>query len=405
MVACSWAAEAAGQGREGNFTRRGFCESAITRCANIPPSIDNPDALGNCMEPALRPMSLGEILDRTAQLYRGNFVLFAGIFVFYAGWALIMGLMLLGLREWMRAAHLARVLLWMRLSLMGVEWLVLFLAAGAAVAATNRAVAWVHLGQPATIRGAYQSILPRLGRYLWLMAVTFFLVWTPVAILYLGFFGLVGYFKIGQRAQAAAGTHAPPMDPHTALLFGALTLILVLLMIPAFAYAVLMSLRYALALPASVLEDLTTLRSLRRSVELSKGSRGRIFVLALLVGVIKLGVVSFSQVFFLFSIFKHHGQVGTGVTAVSQVIGFFTNTFLGPIYATGITLLYYDQRVRREGYDIEWMMHSAGLTQLVENSSSGDGFTSQPVGADQNAALALSATSPEPDKEPEGAHG
>jgi hypothetical protein len=43
-------------------------------------------------------------------------------------------------------------------------------------------------------------------------------------------------------------------------------------------------------------------------------------------------------------------------------MGFFTNTFLGPIWATGITLFYYDQRVRKEGYDIEWMMQAAGLT-------------------------------------------
>jgi hypothetical protein len=50
------------------------------------------------------------------------------------------------------------------------------------------------------------------------------------------------------------------------------------------------------------------------------------------------------------------------MTAISQIIAFFTNTFLGPIYATGITLFYYDQRVRKEGYDIEWMMQAAGLT-------------------------------------------
>jgi hypothetical protein len=43
-------------------------------------------------------------------------------------------------------------------------------------------------------------------------------------------------------------------------------------------------------------------------------------------------------------------------------MGFFTNTFLGPIWATGITLFYYDQRVRKEGYDIEWLMQAAGLT-------------------------------------------
>jgi len=47
---------------------------------------------------------------------------------------------------------------------------------------------------------------------------------------------------------------------------------------------------------------------------------------------------------------------------ISQLIAFFTNTFLGPIFATGVTLFYYDQRIRKEGYDIEWMMQAAGLT-------------------------------------------
>jgi hypothetical protein len=31
------------------------------------------------------------------------------------------------------------------------------------------------------------------------------------------------------------------------------------------------------------------------------------------------------------------------------------------MYATGLTLFYYDQRVRKEGYDIEWMMEAAGM--------------------------------------------
>ena len=350
------------------------------------------------MEPALRPMTLGEILDRTAQLYRGNFVLFAGMFVPYAGCALVIGLLLLGLREWMRAAHLARTLLWLRVSLIGVEWLVLFLAAGAAVAATNRAVAWVHLGERATIRGAYQSILPRLGRYLWLMTVIFVVVWVPLALLYLGFFGTAVHFGVGLRAQP--GTQHPPMDPHTAIVFGILTLGIVLLMIPAFVYAVLMSLRYALALPACVLEDLKTRKALRRGIDLSKGARGRIFVLGLLVGVIKLGVVSISQGFFFIAAFKHHGQVGAGLTAISQVIGFFTNTFLGPIYATGITLLYYDQRVRQEGYDIEWMMQSAGLAAPARPAAA-----AEPGAAWEMQIAADFAAEPGPSPEEEGAHG
>jgi hypothetical protein len=369
------------------------------------------------MEPVLRPMSLGEILDRTAQLYRANFVLFAGIFIFYAGWALLMGLLMLGLREWMRAAHLARTLLWLRLSLLGVEWLILFLAAGAAVAATNRAVAWVHLGQPATIRGAYQSILPRLGRYLWLMTVTFFLVWTPIVLLYLGFFAVAAHFKVVQKTPFGAGAQTAPVDAHSMMLFGVLTLIIVLLMIPAFVYAVFMALRYALALPACVLEDLKTMKALRRGVELSKGSRGRIFVLGLLVGIIKVGVVSLAQGFYFIAAFRHHGQVGTGLTATAQVIGFFTNTLLGPIYATGITLLYYDQRVRREGYDIEWMMHSAGLAQMPEPERLPETVIAEPAGPepepetqldsrpDPNTESDSSAKTAEPRPELEGAHG
>ena len=37
------------------------------------------------METTLRPLTLGEILDRTAELYRTNFLLLAGISSVYAG--------------------------------------------------------------------------------------------------------------------------------------------------------------------------------------------------------------------------------------------------------------------------------------------------------------------------------
>ena len=52
--------------------------------------------------------------------------------------------------------------------------------------------------------------------------------------------------------------------------------------------------------------------------------------------------------------------------AVTQVAGFLINTFIGPIYSTGLTLFYYDQRVRKEGFDIVWMMEAAGLSPQAE---------------------------------------
>ena len=36
---------------------------------------------------------------------------------------------------------------------------------------------------------------------------------------------------------------------------------------------------------------------------------------------------------------------------------------LGSLYPIAITLIYYDQRLRHEGYDIEMMMESAGLSE------------------------------------------
>jgi hypothetical protein len=64
---------------------------------------------------------------------------------------------------------------------------------------------------------------------------------------------------------------------------------------------------------------------------------------------------------------KHPGQQLPMMWLMFQQVGiFFTNAFIGPIYAIGLTLFYYDQRIRKEGFDIEWMMRSAGLAQHAE---------------------------------------
>ena len=64
------------------------------------------------METNLRPMSLGEILDRTAQLYRSNFVLFAGIAAVYAGAMLVLNLAQVGMQEILRAHNMTQQVPW-----------------------------------------------------------------------------------------------------------------------------------------------------------------------------------------------------------------------------------------------------------------------------------------------------
>jgi hypothetical protein len=127
-------------------------------------------------------------------------------------------------------------------------------------------------------------------------------------------------------------------------------------------YAILMGLRYSLAIPASVVESLKARKAMKRSVELSKGSRGRIFLLALLILIVEFGLVLITQGFFIFTAIKNHAVLPVWAQILQQFVGFLTNSFIGPMYATGLTLFYYDQRIRKEGYDIEWMMEAAGLS-------------------------------------------
>lgn len=315
------------------------------------------------METNLRPMSLGEILDRTAQLYRQNFLLFAGIASVYAGAVLVMGLIQTGLQEWARLSNLKGVAVWTSGGAVLVTAAVMFVLLGISGAANNCAVAWVHLGEAATIRGAYRATLPRFWRYIGLMFLKGFFAWSPVAGIYAGIFGAIAYFGVkgaaarGGAANATAAANSPAM-----IALGIIVIVLGLALVPAFVYGVIMSLRYSLAVPASVVENLKARASLRRSVQLSKFSRGRIFMLWLLAAVIEIGLVLVSQSFFFFLMYSHHGLLPVGWRVVQQIVSFFTTTFVSPIPAIGITLFYYDQRVRKEGYDIEWMMQTAGLT-------------------------------------------
>jgi len=260
--------------------------------------------------------------------------------------------------------HLQPHLLWVSGVSTVLNALAVMLLAGLAIAANNRAVAWVYLDQPATIRGALQSALPRLRRYLWLMTITFFRAWAPLSVLYVAIFAIAlsilpSGFLTNPGVAQTAGTPDPSAALHALLGF----LVLGPLFLAALVYGVWMSLRYALAIPACVVEELTAGEALKRSIQLSKNARGRIFILALLIYAIRFLIAMLLSLPYVVFAIKHSGQnPPLGWLAVQQLAGFVTNTLIGPIYATGLTLFYYDQRVRKEGFDIEWMMQAAGLS-------------------------------------------
>lgn len=318
------------------------------------------------METNLRPLSLGELLDRTAQLYRTNFVLFAGIASAYAGVAMLIGVTSAVLLDELQTSRLGSRGTWQVQIFSSVSLIVMLLVSNIAGAANNRAVAWVHLGEPATIAAAYRGILPRFGRYLGLGAMKLLLAWSPLILMYGAFQFTFIHFQLKGVLPRPGEVPAPSTIPNPdALFFGLISIVFFLLVWPVLVYAVFMALRYALALPASVVENLEVRAALKRSVELTKGSRGRILVLWLLVVVIEVMVSAVTQAFFVAYTVSHHYHAPLALRIAQQVVAFFANTFVGPILAIGTTLFYYDQRVRKEGYDIEWMMAAAGLANLT----------------------------------------
>src|ERR1700683_1122461 len=143
------------------------------------------------MNNQLRPMALGEILDRTAELYRTHFLLFAGISAIFAG--VMLAVQLLYLRSLILLGYPNVMANWQWGTASGavIEALVILMLAGLSIAANNRAVASVYLDKSSSIRAAAKSVLPRLRTYLWLMAITGFRAWTPLAVLYVAFFAVV----------------------------------------------------------------------------------------------------------------------------------------------------------------------------------------------------------------------
>ncbi len=310
------------------------------------------------MEIALRPLTLGEILDRTASIYRKNFLLLAGISSVYAGSAMVLGFIQISIKSALHTNQFTSKLVDATIGVLEIP--IILIMAGICIAAINRTVAWIHLNQPATIRSAYASVKTRLGRYIWLMFLVGLRVYWPMLIL--GIL-IAGMFLIpGIRSGSSDGSGMLLLS----ILLGVLAFIVGL---GGAVYMVWQSLRLSLSVPACVVEDLKATGAMHRSAELSEGSLGRIFVLGLLVAVIQMGLSFIGSIPFIIIVFKnaaaHNTQISFGVLAMQQVISFLITTFVTPIYSTGFMLFYYDQRIRKEGFDIEWMMQAAGLSTPV----------------------------------------
>jgi hypothetical protein len=299
------------------------------------------------MAEILRPMSTGELMDRTLVLYRKNFKLFVGIASLGPATYLLFQLLTISSAS-LQAGTPNRVNPFSAAS-MGFGFLAGFLImlAGMAIAhgATVKAVAAVHLGFPTTIWEAYGSLKGRLWRIIGVFVCMGLLAFVMVFVAVF----VVAILVIAMRTLFIGSTANPRYAAFAAFL------VFVPILVVAIS-AIIVWVRYALAIACCVVEDLGVTSSIKRSAILSKGSRFRIFLiyivfvlLAVLLGAALGGLA---------------GGVGTLIPNLTTrliliyLASFIASVLTGPLATIGIALVYYDERVRKEAFDLQLMMSS-----------------------------------------------
>lgn len=310
------------------------------------------------MSVQLRPANLGEILDRTANLYRSRFLVFLGIAAIPAATVLVCAAGVFLLAAWMGSGD-PSLMAALGVGMVGLVLLALPICVGVVAfgtAALTHAAARAYFGEPIAIRSTYQAVWKRGWRYIGLFALqVLFLAVVP----FIGWVIIVGILAflaaLGHRAGADAST-APTV---LLLLFGAALL----------AYFVWMLLRLCLAFPACVVESIGAWAALRRAILLSQGTRGRIFVLYLLLMALNwiVSIVLTVPVVIVVSLVpplntpQHSQTLGAAMLFLMYGASFASQAFTKPVSGIALTAFYYDQRIRKEAFDIEWMMRQAGM--------------------------------------------
>jgi hypothetical protein len=248
----------------------------------------------------LRPMDYGEIFNEAFDLYKRNFGLFAGIgAIVYIPYYLFIGL----------TARYPTIT--------AVAFIVFYIPMAAANGAIIKALADRYLGREATIAGSWGYVFRRLIPY-FLTAIL------AILLLMLG---------------------------------------VLLLCVPGIIVAFWLYFLYDVI----IVEDRFYVEAIQRSRELSAGQWGRIFVVAvlsfLLYGAVMLVLGLFVSLQFVFM-----GKAGPGGPAVVPLwvpvsrglAQGVTTAIVAPIVSLMNVILYFDVRVRKEGYDIDLLAQEMG---------------------------------------------
>lgn len=218
---------------------------------------------------------------------------------------------------------------------------------GAACATALAATSGMRL----PMREAYGMAVSRAWRLLWMMFLRMAAVMLPFVV-------AMVVFAIGIWAMAVKGA-----TPHPALYFVLVPLV-VALYLGGFVWAFWISLHLLLATPVCMAEDLSAWNSLKRSGQLSRGGKWRMFGVFFVVGLIMTAVVMALEmiVFALLGlgaltalaihahpVVPHSTGWIVSVSILGAVVFYLLIALQWASYSVTMTVLYQDQRFRAEG--------------------------------------------------------
>jgi hypothetical protein len=291
---------------------------------------------------ALRPLRLGELLDRAIRLYRGNFLTFIGIIaVVYVPLMVLQTAASTLLSSSMLSSFstpeeiFSNTAYWAGIGSTLILALVQFiLVQGIATGALTRAVADTYLGKKTGILDAYRGIgkswLTLVGAllFLGLIVIGLSIWWLVPCIGWLTGLGMLLFI------MAAVNPLVPPVV---------------------------------------VLENQGAIDAVRRAWSLARRRfwpvLGYIFVLYLFSVLVVNGPAAIVNVL-LAQVFQSFGDPTTQLVLTSILQGLISLVFVliyYPLQMTAFTLIYFDLRVRTEGFDLALLtMEASGSTDITE---------------------------------------
>lgn len=284
------------------------------------------------MDDSLRPLSTRQLLAITFSLYRRHFKLLVGVSIL--GPVATSVCPLLHVSGALAVARLDARAALISTAVGVLVCVTIMLLAGLAIssAATAMAVASVRLGREVRAFEVYRALKGRIWRILGVVLSVFLRAFLSAALfLGLGMIALALAAALGYNSRVEAGT--------IGFVCGGIALLAAILV------AARIYLRYAVAVQACVVEDISRKLALERSAFLTEGASIRV---AAVWGVFVL--LSFGMGFVLEvpALLLRGQAVAFQVSSVAACV--IAGALTAPVGTIGLSLLYFDQRLRKDGF-------------------------------------------------------